>query len=521
MQDDDSGVAERREPLPPGSGEVAQGALASLCRREGIGLWIGALLLAVGLMLLASVAGELHSELVIDDAYITYRYASNWADGVGPTWNRGEAPIEGYTTPLYMTVLAASASLGADVAAASKLLGLACALGLILVVALLTYRATGGVTWAFVAAGVLAAHPYLGVHAVSGMETVPYALLATIALLMVQQTAAGGGRWAWIGLGAALAALALMRTEGFVFTIAFGAVALVDRAGRWPRRGSIAVVATVAAIFGAHLLVRRLYYGLWMPLPVYEKGELWANAALVREFFGTHWPLLLLWLPAVGMRGVPNRATLLYGLASVAALIAVVVHVQPVMNIFDRHQFVVVPTLVFGAALGLREVMRGRRDVVIAAGFVALVAVALGPHLLWSARADAIRKVHAYSERMDDGHIALALWVRENVADPDVLMAVADCGVIPYLSGVRVIDTFGLNDPHIAQHGVDADYIFGRNPELIVISSLERDEAVRSDARLRQRYTPIAEWVGFYPLTLLRRNDYTPGAGPAGELRSP
>ena len=42
----------------------------------------------------------------IDDAFITFRYARNLADGLGPVFNPGEA-VEGYTTFLWMLVSSA------------------------------------------------------------------------------------------------------------------------------------------------------------------------------------------------------------------------------------------------------------------------------------------------------------------------------------------------------------------------------------------------------------------------------
>ena len=43
---------------------------------------------------------------VNDDAFITYRYASNLAFGHGITWNPGTAPTEGYTNFLLVVGLA-------------------------------------------------------------------------------------------------------------------------------------------------------------------------------------------------------------------------------------------------------------------------------------------------------------------------------------------------------------------------------------------------------------------------------
>ena len=49
----------------------------------------------------------LFAEFVFDDAFITYRYASNWASGRGLTWNPGEAPVEGFSSAASVAIAAA------------------------------------------------------------------------------------------------------------------------------------------------------------------------------------------------------------------------------------------------------------------------------------------------------------------------------------------------------------------------------------------------------------------------------
>ncbi len=49
---------------------------------------------------LAISAVILERHLIFDDAFISYRYARNLADGFGLVWNLGEAPVEGFTNLL-------------------------------------------------------------------------------------------------------------------------------------------------------------------------------------------------------------------------------------------------------------------------------------------------------------------------------------------------------------------------------------------------------------------------------------
>ena len=49
----------------------------------------------------------------LDDAFITFRYARNLADGMGPVFNPGEA-VEGYTSFLWMLISSAAFALADD-----------------------------------------------------------------------------------------------------------------------------------------------------------------------------------------------------------------------------------------------------------------------------------------------------------------------------------------------------------------------------------------------------------------------
>lgn len=97
---------------------------------SGVTCWLA---LTTGRYAWCAVAGSaaillLHSRVYFnyqsDDAYITYRYARNLADGIGPVWNRGEH-VEGYSNFLWMVLLAALRKLSVDTVFAGRSLGFA------------------------------------------------------------------------------------------------------------------------------------------------------------------------------------------------------------------------------------------------------------------------------------------------------------------------------------------------------------------------------------------------------------
>src|SRR5439155_1016352 len=89
--------------------------------RGGASGFVAVLLLALAL------AHIRYLWFVCDDAYITFRYASNLAHGLGPVWNAGER-VEGYTNSLWMLLAAAVTLCGGKPEVVMPALGAACAL---------------------------------------------------------------------------------------------------------------------------------------------------------------------------------------------------------------------------------------------------------------------------------------------------------------------------------------------------------------------------------------------------------
>jgi len=138
-----------------------------------------ALLLTLGF----SLAHQLVFSTIAEDAYITFRYAQNIADGNGPVFNTGER-IEGYANFLWMIVIALpKAAFGTDIETAAIVLGVLATLGAVLLahvtVNRVVERAAGesrpaaGVAAAVLVAGAGGLAAYGG----SGTETPLFVLL--------------------------------------------------------------------------------------------------------------------------------------------------------------------------------------------------------------------------------------------------------------------------------------------------------------------------------------------------------
>jgi len=83
----------------------------------------------------------------------------------------------------------------------------------------------------------------------------------------------------------------------------------------------------------------------------------------------------------------------------------------------------------------------------------------------------------------------LGLWFRDNTP-PEATVAISDVGAVGYFSERRILDMFGLIDPHIARlagrmhYKADANYVLGRRPDYIVLVSLNDNGAGYSFQRI-------------------------------------
>ena len=279
--------------------------------------WILGLALALlGIQLLT------RSQFLIEDAFIAFRYARNWAELGAPMWNPGEdPPIEGHSTVLWVALLRWAWAFGFSLPGTSLVLG--GLFGALTVARLHRFLlADIGLRRTPAALGVLALvlHPPFVIWCSGGLETSlqAFCMLTVFAELLRRGT--GPDLRAGLVAGLAAGALDLTRPEGFVWVVGLGlAVWLGTRlrprearpsGARW---GVFLVVHLLA--LGGLLAWRQAVHGEWLPNTVAAKAGL-SGDVLARGLACTaSWallsltPLALLLLAPFGLRG-PRRAPL-------------------------------------------------------------------------------------------------------------------------------------------------------------------------------------------------------------------
>jgi arabinofuranosyltransferase len=390
-----------------------------------------------------------------DDTYITLRYAENLVRGEGLVFNPGER-VEGYSNFLYAVALAAGIAAGADPMVLAKSIGFAAGLATILI----TWHIAGALPYArrarILAPALLAITSPFAAWAVLGLETLMYSLLMVIAVTVLVSHD-GGRRAAWAGVAFAL--LALTRPEGALFFVA--AVGFLFAVGQ--RRLVVRLIPPFVIFVGAFAVWRVWYYGDVLPNTYYAKSGL-GPLALVRgakyvfEFFKVHGGPVIPALAVVPLFwGAHSRHVNLIASLCVAYLIFVV---QVGGDNFAEFRFIapILPLvyLLVGDGLvrafdELRRPVRTwtmTRAAPVAALVIFSTVFAVAP--MAYVYAPGLRNV-AVDAPLTDAYqlVTIGTWLR-GIAPPDSTIAVGEAGAVPYTTGWRTLDAFGLSDPVIA-----------------------------------------------------------------------
>lgn len=224
---------------------------------------------AAALAVYAALAWRL--DFLCDDAFITFRYAANWAEGHGLVYHPGIAePVEGYSEFLWAILLGLGMKVGVGPEVLSRLVSVAAGAGMVaLSASLLARRFAGSMIPALGGALLVAAAPPVSAWATGGMATMPAAALG---LWLFARLHAPAEESDWrrraLQLGAIGGALALVRADGaLLVALVLGPAILTGLAQRRPAlwRPALGGASLAALAFLIHLAWRWSYYGDWVP----------------------------------------------------------------------------------------------------------------------------------------------------------------------------------------------------------------------------------------------------------------
>ncbi len=437
----------------------------------------------------------------IDDAYITFRYARNLAEGLGFVYNPGQRVL-GTTTPLYTLVMALAWRLGLrDLPGVALALNAAADAGTAVLLYWMGWRWAGSRIVAVGAGLAWALSPMSVTFAIGGMETSVVILALTAAFVAY---AAGRSR-----LSAAVMAVAVLtRPDALIgAALLWGDMALrpllARDMGPWRvrlRRLPWAEAAIFAGILAPWLLFATGYFGSPLPQSVqakvraYHMAEFQALLRLIQHLstpffehrlFGRFWPAVGLPLYLVlylggGLRLVRGEGRtwpfVLYPLAYVALFSAA----NPLL--FRWYLAPPLPFYFLGILTGVAGLLTdasGRPGRARVGGWATGLVTAL---LLCSS-------LQEYTLHPDHGidrpapemaWYKLELLYRQAAEEvrgrlqPGDVVAAADIGAVGWYTGATILDTLGLISPEALPY-------YPLDPSLLVISYAIPAELIRAE----------------------------------------
>lgn len=385
----------------------------------------------------------LYSRFNVDDPFITFRYASNFANGHGLVFNPGERVL-GTTSPLFAILLGLiTGSIEAIPRIANIASGMAL-IGVALLLSRIVARDTGERTpiASLVAPLFVLTSPLLG-------ETQGFEL--NLFLLFVF-----GGIWAhlehrpgWAGF--LIAAATLFRGDGLIPAALIGGRLLWLKSGDWKRFS-----ASFAIPIAGCALAAWVYYGAPLPNTLAAKramgqSGLWRGyfygglrlAALYviqSPLYGFLVPVIVAGFWYLWRRGVASGTALILAWTSSVFFIYTLMGVPSAFNYYGA----LVPAVGIVLGLGTRFLAdRFNRQKIIVAAVVVLVCAAQ----LWPSR----KLLHPDPSPRYDAYRSCAEQLAHTVG-PDQTVAMVEIGILPYFLGRRVLDLVGLVHPEIGPH---------------------------------------------------------------------
>lgn len=494
----------------------------------------------LGSTLLLALHGRVFLNYLPDDAFIYFRYARNFADGHGPTWNVGGERVEGYTGILWLLPLTVASKLGLDVPETARYLGFALGVGALAMLYPLAAALPAGRRYPLspvLASLALAAAGPFALWTLAGMEMPLFILLVLIGVwLHLREDAGDAAAVPWSAFAFVLATAT--RPEGALIvgvTGLFKLSALLDPATRNARfRQLLLWAGFIAVLYGGYLLWRYNYYGDLLPNTFYAKvtvgRDVYDRGVRYLVSSGRDYGVLLLMAGLVAyLAGTRPAKAPLYLATLVAAWMVWVVLSGGDTLLFGRFIAPILPLLYLAAALGaallLEATVEARNRLVARPAFALLFAAVLLATLYPS-----LDPFLDFDHRILRDNILIGRWMAEHLP-PDTTIAVTWAGAIPYYSRLPTLDMLGLNDTHIAHADVpvfreglagvtggfaghekyDIDYVLAQRPQVIFLGGglsltplrtaadytrvawvFPSDYYLVQDARTFDQYRPVA-----------------------------
>lgn len=383
---------------------------------------------------------------------ITYRYAKHFAEGYGMNWNVGEPPVEGYTSFLWTFLLAIIYKFGLSIEFFAKALGALFWLLTAVVITQISRLFIAEKRLAYLSTFLILGNFHVAFWALSGMET-PFAMmLLSLALYATLKSELAGRQSARDEIVASMlwGLSAMTRPEVMLYFAIVAAWKFFSQEKPFSLE-NIQKLLPFALPGGflilAHFTGRYLYYGDLLPNTYYAKRWILKGLPYIYGFLKSYiWAFVVIIL--MFFRKTSREEKLILFLIVSAAV--PLINTSTIMGYAHRFFLPILPFVVVLFSNGIYQFLKNqaREDdsnwLSKSLIFSLLFFIFIFPLKDIKEQTDKLEKAQL------TGHMPLIEDFKDKVT-PETVMAMIDCGTIPFYLNVKVIDLWGLNDRKIAK----------------------------------------------------------------------
>ena len=426
-------------------------------------------------LILFLVALGILNNFVQDDAFISFRYARNLAEHNILSWNIDDiVKIEGYTNFLWTCLIAIAIKFNIDAVIASKVLGIICGIGTLLVTYSLGNLIFKNSKYALLTVFLLGTNYTFSAYMTGGLETQLQTFLISLVCLFtfkaIDEDRSSAANLILIGVFAGLAILTRLDScliiGLFVIYLLYKNYSKTGYKANFLTREILIMALPVLVLVLPWLIWKFYYYGNILPNSFYLKGTvsifsldvLKSGLGYIFSFFGSYQFFPFIIILFLHYKQLIKEKFLLALVIIIAFWIA---YILKVGGDFMEYRFFVsiLPYIIILITWSITRVKRQWIKFVLV---FAVVASSISHQFLFDKyrgivsvevlRNEVVGKKYSWSEA---GIKLKELFGRDSA---DVVIATTAAGAIPYYSQFKTIDMLGLNDPWIAQYGEPTKY---------------------------------------------------------------
>jgi len=403
---------------------------------------------------------------IVDDAFISFRYARNLAEGHGLVFNIGDR-LEGYTNFLWTLLVTLPHTIDADPIQFCYLIGTVLVVLTVYLTYKLAYTIIRSKAIALLTALVVGTQPTFSAWATGGLETQLLACVLTATLwFSLGDTAtdeSAHGRYIVLSLLSAAALMTRLDSAivvGIALTVTVLQITIPNGQPRMKMVNLLALVMPVTSLVGVWFWWKLAYYGELLPNTYYAKiseGSAWPSGLVyIWHFLNSYflWPLLVILLLGTKtlIKRAPTRAAPL--ILAVTGYIAYVIHVGGDFMEF-RMLVPVIPALYILLTWSLQCLVSS------ASLKACVIAVVMAGSVHHAINFNTVSGIESIDKLIQNLHDPASDWIgigqvlkRDLNVPASVSIALTPVGAIPYYSELPTLDMLGLVDHWVARNGL-------------------------------------------------------------------